>query len=473
MSCQCLEIVYGPRPSVEFLCPVRKIEFFPIAKGVPGDPGPEGPEGPEGPPNTDASLLSTGTVPLGRLSGLTSAQLSATAGILSSQIAGLDASKITGTFPLSLLSQGTTGQFLRGDGTYSNTLTGGLTIAGALAGATTGAFSTSVTTPILNPSVVGGSVIVGGNLAWNASWVTDTSRNSIAQTTGGLLVINTPSANQLYIRQAGVDKVLLGDTSACYGTGGLAFVGASTTQFTTQAPSIGSRNAVTLNLNATGSVVLENGGTASLSASSTAVTLGSHSKIIYGAAGTTTAANSEIVGAVGGLRYNVASGLGHTLLVANTAALTLNSTSATFSGTLAATAATITTGSIQFLANNGGLLGSGSSNQMRIGSGSTGISSSGASIALNGNTTTTLQGYLWLYAGQVAGGRIRAIDETNAQQMEISSAGTTIKKIILTANTPATATSTGTAGQIAWDASGNLYLCPAANTWLKFTGATF
>ena len=286
----------------------------------------------------------------------------------------------SGTLPVARLNGGNSTQFVRGDGTYSNTLTGGLTIAGALAGATTGSFSTSVTTPILNPSVVGGSVIVGGNLAWSASWVTETSRNSIAQTTGGLLVINTPSANQLYIRQAGVDKVLLGDMLACYGTGGMAFVGANTTQFTTQAPSIGSRNAVNLNLNARGSVVLENGGTASLTAASAAVTLGSHCKIIYGAAGTTTAANNEIVGTSTGLNANVASGGTFSVRVAGTARMNVNATS----------------------------------------------------ISLASSLILQPSGYV-----------------------------------------PATSAGGGSVGQIAFDSSGNFYLCYAINTWLKFTGVTF
>jgi hypothetical protein len=32
--------------------------------------------------------------------------------------------------------------------------------------------------------------------------------------------------------------------------------------------------------------------------------------------------------------------------------------------------------------------------------------------------------------------------------------------------------STGTPGQIAYDSSGNLYVCYAANSWAKFTGST-
>lgn len=401
----------------------------------------------------DASLITIGTVPLARLAGITNAQLSATAGILSDQIAGLDAGKITGTFPLSLLNQGTTGQFLRGDGTYSNTLTGGLTIAGALAGATTGAFSGAVATGALT---VTGAMAASGAVSGTTG--TFSSNIRIATDSGGNFgLLGNVSNAGLTILTGGSDTSSTGASISLYGNSHAVYPGK-------------------LVLSPTGGNVadfLDGSAAVQLRISSTGLALLNQCRINYGAAGTTDAANNEIVGAVGGLRYNVASGLSHTLLVANTAALTLNSTSATFSGTLAATAATITTGSIQFLANNGGLLGSGSSNQMRIGSGSTGISSSGASIALNGNTTTTLQGYLWLYAGQVAGGRIRAIDETNTQQMEISSAGTTINKIILIDNTPATATSTGTEGQIAWDASGNLYLCPVANTWLKFTGATF
>ncbi|MEO6940020.1 MAG: hypothetical protein ABI444_07780 [Candidatus Kapaibacterium sp.] len=45
----------------------------------------------------DASALSTGLVPIARITGLTSAQLSSTAGITSDQITSLDAAKLTGT----------------------------------------------------------------------------------------------------------------------------------------------------------------------------------------------------------------------------------------------------------------------------------------------------------------------------------------------------------------------------------------
>lgn len=109
-----------------------------------------------------AAAITSGTLSLSLLSGITTTQLSATAdilgtqisataGIVSGQITSLDASKLTGTVDnarLSLVaatipaldaSKITTGtldvarlnggdstQFVRGDGTYSNTLTGGL-----------------------------------------------------------------------------------------------------------------------------------------------------------------------------------------------------------------------------------------------------------------------------------------------------------------------------------------------------------
>jgi hypothetical protein len=53
----------------------------------------------------NASQLTSGTVPLARLSGITTTQLSGTAGITDAQIAALDAAKITsGTLPLARLS---------------------------------------------------------------------------------------------------------------------------------------------------------------------------------------------------------------------------------------------------------------------------------------------------------------------------------------------------------------------------------
>lgn len=62
------------------------------------------------PGGISASQLLSGTVPLAALSGITTSQLSASAGILDAQIAAVDAAKLTsGTLPLARLSGITTG----------------------------------------------------------------------------------------------------------------------------------------------------------------------------------------------------------------------------------------------------------------------------------------------------------------------------------------------------------------------------
>lgn len=54
-----------------------------------------------------------------------------------------------------------------------------------------------------------------------------------------------------------------------------------------------------------------------------------------------------------------------------------------------------------------------------------------------------------------------------------STLGMTVNNIILTSSTtPATASSTGTAGQIAWN-SGYIYVCVATNTWKRAALSTW
>lgn len=420
MSCNCLEIVYGPRPSVDFLCPVRKIEFFPIAKGVPGDPGPQGPDGPEGPPNTNASLLSTGTVPLERLANITNAQLSATAGILGTQIASLDAAKLTtGTLPVARLNGGNSTQFARGDGTYSNTLTGGLTLGSSLTMPASGLITTN-TSLASDTGFVG---IYGGGAAINTrgGQVLACGLNNVSFPGG--VVLSTAAAS------GSISAIVQGITRGYFTTSGLAVTGAMTASgavsgttgtFSSNIRIVtdsGGNFGLVGNASNTGLTILTGGSNASTGASiflygsshtgypgklllsptggnvadfldgsavvqlrisSTGLALLNQCRINYGSAGTTTAANNEIVGAVGGLRYNVASGLSHTLLVANTTVFTVASAALTMSVPL-----------------------------------------------------------------RLAGGA------------------------------PATATSTGSAGQIAWDASGNIYICSATNTWRRVATSTF
>lgn len=486
MSCKCLEIVYGPRPSIEFVCPTRKIEFSPVAKGVKGDKGDQGDKGDPGdpgdpgPPTTDASLLDIGTLPLGRLSGITTAQLSANAGILSAQIAALDAGKITsGTLDVALLNGGTSAQFARGDGTYSNTLTGGLTIAGALAGATTGTFSGAVST---------GALTVTGAI----SATTTITATGIIQGSAGAIVGGAGSNGTLTLRcgSGAVNNQILFQDSAL----------ANMAIFTAAAGNF------FYNSNAHNFRPLA-GGTAHMVVNSTGVTLANACKIIYGAAGTTTAANNEIVGTSGGPVTNAPSGSTVRTAIAGTTVVTVSNTGMASAG--------IVTGTNVYV-SSGGSFGvntlSGSDTGSAVLSGCNTIDNAragfvqvfginnanvgnvnirpanSASAQLNLIYPTANQAALRVTNTQILfqatdGTQLASLSSTltrflfgGAVKLDINSSAVTIgasTAFVLSSGAPATATSTGTAGQIAWDASGNIYICSATNNWRRVATSTF
>ncbi len=47
-----------------------------------------------------------------------------------------------------------------------------------------------------------------------------------------------------------------------------------------------------------------------------------------------------------------------------------------------------------------------------------------------------------------------------------------LSNIVVWTTAPVANTSAGTAGQAAYDAGGNLYVCVTTNTWAKFSGTT-
>lgn len=53
-----------------------------------------------------------------------------------------------------------------------------------------------------------------------------------------------------------------------------------------------------------------------------------------------------------------------------------------------------------------------------------------------------------------------------------NNASNTVVSANIWVTAPTTNNSTGSAGQIAYDAGGNLYVCVSANTWSKFNGNT-
>ena len=80
----------------------------------------------------------------------------------------------------------------------------------------------------------------------------------------------------------------------------------------------------------------------------------------------------------------------------------------------------------------------------------------------NGNIVTNLN-----YAdGNVTANRIFANIYNYANGVSIFSS------IVQWTTVPASNISTGTAGQAAYDSSGNLYVCVNTNTWAKFSGTT-
>ena len=47
-----------------------------------------------------------------------------------------------------------------------------------------------------------------------------------------------------------------------------------------------------------------------------------------------------------------------------------------------------------------------------------------------------------------------------------------LSNVLMWTSAPVSNTSTGTAGQAAYDSGGNLYICVATDTWAKFSGTT-
>jgi hypothetical protein len=65
------------------------------------------------------------------------------------------------------------------------------------------------------------------------------------------------------------------------------------------------------------------------------------------------------------------------------------------------------------------------------------------------------------------------VDHTNVEVLKTTSTGITVTGISVTApSVPASATATGTAGDIAWDAD-YIYVCTATNTWKRVAISTW
>lgn len=90
-------------------------------------------------------------------------------------------------------------------------------------------------------------------------------------------------------------------------------------------------------------------------------------------------------------------------------------------------------------------------------------------LLVNSTETTTGSGAKKLIDAQVAGTSKFAVDNTGVVTATASAAAGTA---VVRAAVPATASSTGVAGQIAWD-TGFLYTCTATNTWVRSAHATW
>lgn len=102
-----------------------------------------------------------------------------------------------------------------------------------------------------------------------------------------------------------------------------------------------------------------------------------------------------------------------------------------------------------------------------------------ATLTLNGNSQTWLAGNgVFANIAIPSVGNIAVINLDGNVSNVLTGNGTFVALPVINANTvvwstaPVSNTSTGTAGQAAYDSGGNLFVCVATDTWAKFTGTT-
>lgn len=218
------------------------------------------------------------------------------------------------------------------------------------------------------------------------------------------------------------------------------------------------------------------------------LTLQNQCRIIYGSAGTTTASNNEIVGTSTGPVTNAPSGSTVRTTIAGTTVLTVSNTTLSAAGTGGIDANLYTLGTSGTLPGNTVRYIYGHSSVGAILNVPTG---QGWSFRANGSTIHTLSdtGASWggthdwnsgaaqvriTSTGLVLNAGLGTASLTMGSGNIVgSTTGTILGNLVMRAGAPATATSTGTAGQIAWDASGNIYICSATNTWRRVATSTF
>lgn len=324
------------------------LKAFAVNVGPPGAVGPAGADGSDAEATTDAGDLTTGTLPLGRLSGITTSQLSSAAGITSGQITSLDAGKLTGQVAAALINGGDSSQFLRGDGQFSNTLTGDF-IAGEVQFLSEGPGY---------PNIYGGT---GSG--------------------DGYLYIAAGDATQ------GAGNIYLYPNSALGGNSGAVDISSSGASAPVRI--YHNNNSIRFSTNSTGVSLTGN------------ISLSSAGKLIFGATGSGLAANREIYGLAGGVRTNTPTGTTITGSVEGTIVTTVSATGLAVTGAMAASGAVSgTTGTFSsnliLSGTNGLILRPTNTGYNALCGGSTEAQSSGSYIRCYGASDGSYPGQIWI-----------------------------------------------------------------------------
>jgi len=168
--------------------------------------------------NLNASNLASGTVPLARLSGITTSQLSATAGITSGQIASVAASTVTGQVAVANGGTGqssyTDGQLLIGNSS-GNTLTKATLTAGSGISITNGNGSITISASAGTVTSVFGRT--GAVTATSGDYTAAQVTNAADLTAANTFVDQTQTFRRNAIAATATDGVILANLTAATG----------------------------------------------------------------------------------------------------------------------------------------------------------------------------------------------------------------------------------------------------------------
>ena len=459
------------------------------------------------PLTTDASALTSGTLPLARLSGITTSQLSASAGILGTQLsssAGIASGQIT-SLAFSKLTGGT------------------------MSLATANSIQVTVNSGyLLNLGGAGGS-------AGDNSWAIGRHVTSALLTTqsgigsqGTIVYYNCPSAAYHQIAVGGTTQLVIGAGGGGQGDTRWALGGFGQGAYSSTLSGIVSTSATSVDMGVASTGVMKKyfagtekyrfssalcefdrlslGGTIGSSVDPGAGGIAITGRLVFAGAGTASATTSQIFGyaANSHIIYNTPSTYSHSFRTANVDVFILGWSPMTGYADNAFglgqygcgggnSYAGIYSNGTQYLVHNATVahwfrindvdkfiigyspaFGYGADNWM-LG----GIKSNGTSQIYYDCTSA----HYW----RISGGNVAAIGASGLSECGRLSLGGIIgssvdpgagglaltgKFYISTTQTPASAAATGTVGQIAWD-SGFVYVCTATNTWKRAAIATW